>query len=97
MATEGRPYDMGSAMERLMKRRCVPEFLRADKMAPIGIHRCLLNVEGEQAVGVTAVRLRAVFGQWGTSAGTGTDHRSTRAVVHFWQKYVANGGDRVEK
>ena len=44
-------------MEEHIKRRCGIEFVhRGKKMVPIGIHQCLLNVCGDQTVGVSAVR-----------------------------------------
>ena len=38
------------------KQRCVIEFLHAEKIAPIDIHRRLLNVYGDQTVDVSTVR-----------------------------------------
>ena len=43
-------------MEVCMKQRCVTEFLNAEKIAPNDIHRCLLNVCGDQTVDVSTVR-----------------------------------------
>jgi len=39
-----------------MKQRCVIEFLHAEKIAPNDIHRCLLNIYGDQTVDVNTVR-----------------------------------------
>ena len=39
-----------------MKKRCVSEFLHAEKIAPSDIHRRLLNVYGDQTVDVSTVR-----------------------------------------
>ena len=35
--------------------------------------------------------------QWVTSVGAGFDEYSMQALVHHWQKCLANGGDYVEK
>jgi hypothetical protein len=35
--------------------------------------------------------------QWATSAGTYFYERGMQALVHRWQKCIANGGDYVEK
>jgi len=43
-------------MEVHMKQRCVIEFLRVEKMVPIDIHQCLLNVSEDRTVGVSTVR-----------------------------------------
>ena len=43
-------------MEARMKQRCIIEFLHAEKIAPIDIHRRLLNVYGDQTVDVSTVR-----------------------------------------
>ena len=43
-------------MEVRVKQRCVTEFLRAEKIAPTDIHPHLLNVYGDQPLGVSTVR-----------------------------------------
>ena len=35
--------------------------------------------------------------QWVTSAGAGGCERGIQALVHLWQRCIANGGDYVEK
>jgi len=47
---------MTSDMEVRVKQRCVTEFLRAEKIAPTDIHPHLLNVYGDQPLGVSTVR-----------------------------------------
>jgi hypothetical protein len=47
---------MASDMAVRRKQRCVIEFLHAKKIAPVGIHRRLLNVYGNQIVDVSTVR-----------------------------------------
>ena len=42
-------------MEEHMKQRYVSEFLRVEKMAPIDIHQCWLNIYGDQTVDVSTV------------------------------------------
>jgi len=39
-----------------MKQRCGIELLHAEKIAPIDIHARLLNIKGDQTVGVSTVR-----------------------------------------
>ena len=56
MAAEGQPEKMVSDMKVHMKQRCVIELLHVEKMAPIGIHCCLLNVCGEQTANVLTLR-----------------------------------------
>ena len=56
MAAEGQSDKMASDMEVQMKQRCVTEFLHAEKMAPIDIHRHLLNIYEDQTVNMSAVR-----------------------------------------
>ena len=56
MAAEGQSDKRASNMAMRMKKRCVTEFLHAEKIAPIDIHQCLLNVYGDQTVDVSTVR-----------------------------------------
>jgi len=56
MAAEGQSDKMASDMEVRMKQRCVIEFLHAERIAPIDIHRRLLNVYGALTVDVSTVR-----------------------------------------
>ena len=44
MAAEGQSDRMVTDVEVQMKQRCVSEFPHVEKMAPIDIHQCLLNV-----------------------------------------------------
>ena len=56
MAAEGQSDRLVSDMEVHMKQRCVTEFLHAEINAPIDIHWCLVNVDGDQTVDVSTVR-----------------------------------------
>jgi len=56
MAMEGQSDKMAPDMEVCVKKRRVIEFFHEEKMAPIDIHRCLLNVYGGQTVYVSMVR-----------------------------------------
>ena len=56
MTAVGQSNKMASDMEVRMKRRCVTEFLHAEKIAPKDIHRRLLNVYGDVTVDVSTVR-----------------------------------------
>ena len=47
---------MVSDMKVQMKQKGVTEFLQVEKMAPVSLHQCLLNVFGDQTVDVSAVR-----------------------------------------
>ena len=57
MAAKGQSDRMASDVEVRKKQRCVAEFLQAVKVAPLDIHQCLLNVDGDQVVDVRTVRL----------------------------------------
>jgi hypothetical protein len=56
IAAEEQSGEMASDVEVHTKQKCVIEFLHAEKIAPIDIHRRLLNVYGEQTVDVSTVR-----------------------------------------
>ena len=56
MTAEEQSDKMATDMKVCMKQRCVIEFLHAEKIAPNDIHRCLLNVYGDQTVDVSTVR-----------------------------------------
>jgi hypothetical protein len=60
IAVEEQSVKMASDMEVLTKQRCVTEFLHAEKIAPVDIHRRLLDAYGDQTVGVSTVRLWVV-------------------------------------
>ena len=55
MAAEGKSNKMMSDMEVHMKQRYVTEFLHVEKIAPIDIHQCLLNVYGGKRMAVSTV------------------------------------------
>jgi len=55
MTAVGQSDKTASDMEVCMKQRCVIEFLHAEKIAPIDIHQCLLNVYGDHTVDVSTV------------------------------------------
>ena len=67
MAAEGLSDQMLFDMEVHMKQKCVTKFLYAEKMAPIDIHRCLLNIYGDQTVDVSAMKRWVVFFSGGDS------------------------------
>ena len=56
MAAEGQSDRMTSDMEVGMKQRYGIELLHVEKIAPIDIHQCLLNVYGGQPLNVSTVR-----------------------------------------
>jgi len=56
-----------SDTEVQMKQRCGTEFLRVEKIAPIDIHLCFLNVYGDQTRDVSMVRLWVVCFSGGNS------------------------------
>ena len=60
MAAEGQCDKSASDMEVCMEQRGVLEFHRAEKMAPIDIHQCLLNAYGNPTMDVSTVRLWVV-------------------------------------
>ena len=56
MAVKEQFDKMVAYMEVRMKQRCIIQFLSVEKMAPTGIHQCLLNAYGDQTVDVSTVR-----------------------------------------
>ena len=56
MAAEGQSDRMVSDVQVNMKKRCGIEFLHLEKMAPVDIHQCLLNIYGDQIVDVSTAR-----------------------------------------
>jgi len=56
MAAEGHCDGTVPDMEVWLKQMSRIEFLHVEKMAPTDIHRCLLNVDGDQAVDVSTVK-----------------------------------------
>ena len=41
--------------------------------------------------------MKAVVKQWVISTGADFYEHSMQALLHHWQKYIANGGDYFEK
>jgi hypothetical protein len=70
IAAEEQSDRMASDMEVHTKQRCVIDFLHADKIAPVDIHRCLLNVYGDPKVNVGTVR------RWVSAVSTAAQHSS---------------------
>jgi len=48
MAAEEKSDKLVSDMKGQMKQRGITEFLHVEKVAPTGIHQCLLNIYGDQ-------------------------------------------------
>lgn len=69
MAVEGQSDKMVSAMERHEKKKCVIEFLHAEKKKPATIDGpgCLVNVNRDQAVDMSTVRWWVVHSNNGTA------------------------------
>ena len=67
MAAEGQSDTMVCDMDTHMKQRCVTQFRREEKVALSDIHRHLLNVYGDQTVGVNTVRCWVVHFRGGDS------------------------------
>lgn len=71
-------------------------------MAPTDINQCFLNIDGDQTVGVSTVRLWVVcFSSDDRDSGLPPlvqfyEH-SMQVFVQFWQKYIANGGGSIKK
>ena len=61
------------------------------KIASIDIHQHLLSVYEDQTVYVSTMKW------WVTSTSAICYKRNTQALVCSWEKWVANGGDYVEK
>jgi len=107
MAAEWQSYKMASGMEVWMKQRWVIEFLHMENMVPIGIYWHLLNISGDQPVDVSTVRWWVVQFSYDAIIApvkqlvnpTGSDFCKSgiQALVHYWQKCIANSVDYVEK
>ena len=67
MAAEGQSDPMASDTEVCMKQSCGTKFLCEQKMAPIDVHRCLLNIYRDQTVDVSTVRQWVVHFSHGNS------------------------------
>ena len=65
-------------------------------MASIDVYRHLLNIYGDQTVDVMGGALQQ-WQQCVTSSAADFYNGSMQALVHHWQKYIANGGDYAEK
>ena len=84
MAAEGQSDRTAADIEVWMQQRGRTEFLHAEKMAPIDIHQCLLNTDGDQTVGVAQRG-----GGWCVSAvataviSTGADAYEHGMQAHF--------------
>ena len=94
MATEGQFDRMTSDMGVQMKQRCITEFLHLEK----GPHWHLMNVSGDQTVGVSSVRqwvVRSalVTATVVTSTSGDFDKCSMQARVPHWWKWMTNGDD----
>ena len=55
---------MTSDTEARMKQRSVTEFLHEEEKVPVDVHRCLLNVYGDQTMDVSTVRWWLMIQQW---------------------------------
>jgi len=71
----------------------VIEFLCVEKLAPIDIHWCLLNISGDQMVGGSTGRQ---WWQW-VPLLVQTSTNAACRLFHCWWICIANGGDYVEK
>jgi len=98
----GAVWQNGSDMEVCMKQRQVTEFLYVEKMAPIDINQCLLNVSRDQPVAVSMARHG-----WCISAVTAATVDHILWYRFLWAQHAdccsslmkirANGGDYVEE
>lgn len=97
--SRGAVWQMASDMEVHMKQRCVTEFLHVEKIAPINIHWCLLNIYENQTVNMSTVRqLVAVTVTWKISHVADVDaqlsHQKWRASPSAdpWESVDYNQG-----
>jgi len=97
---------MASDMKAHMKQSGVIEFLHVEKTVPIDVHGCLLNIYGDQTVGVRTVRQWVVYFSSGDNGMKNKPYLecscrlydcSMQVPVYYCQKCTANGGDYVEK
>jgi len=89
MAAEGRSDKTASDMEVHMEQKL--NHCMQKKIASIDIHQHLLSVYEDQTVHVSTMKW------WVTSTSAICYKRNTQALVCSWEKWVANGGDYVEK
>ena len=100
MVAEEQLDKMASDMEVHMKQRCATEFLHVEKLAPMHIHSCLLNIYEDQTVNVITVR------QWVVRVSSGESGNGSPLLVQIFMRTAcrllfitgenANGGDYVE-
>ena len=93
MAAEQHSNQMASDMEVCMKQMRRIEFLHAEKTALIDILWCLMNVYGDQTMGVSTVRRWVVHFNSGNSDMKYTqgldshadfDEHGIQTLVHMW-------------
>ena len=102
---KGRQTDrMASGTEVCMQQRYVTDLLGTEKISPTDIHWHLLNIYGDQTVDVnTVVWCVSAFetATWKTGQVLGSHadfHKHVfQSFVHCWQKFIATGGEYVEK
>jgi hypothetical protein len=81
---------MAFDIEVCTKQKCVIEFLTAEQIAPTDIHRCLLNVYGDDTVDVSTVRRWVVHFNGRESEEHNKPrpgHPCSAATVHNLRKY----------
>jgi len=94
MAAEGLSDGIVSDMEVHMKQSCVTEFLHVEKIVHINNHRWLPNIQGDQTVGVSTVKIgqcgqwccHSNREQWVTSSGE--DFYGMQVLVHHSENTV---------
>lgn len=64
MAAAGQSDKMAYEMEVCMKKRCRIEFLCEGETASTGIHRRLLNMDGDQEGDISTARWQLNFHKW---------------------------------
>jgi len=87
MAAEGQTDKMAPGMAVWMKKKCIITFLRAEKMAPMDVHRHLLNVDGDLRVDMSTLR-RWVVHFSSDNSDTGVASASTGFYKHSMEAFV---------
>mgnify|MGYP001853038328 CR=1 FL=1 len=101
MKAERQSDRMAPDMEVHMEKRCSTEFLQVEKMAPTDIHHtCWTFMETYKWVWAqwgSGAFQQWWHWQWITFAGADFYEHSMQVCAHHWWKYIASGGDYVEK
>ena len=98
MAAEGQSVKMASGMEVHTSQRCGTVPLCAEKAAPIGIHKHVLNAYGDQTADVSTVRWGVVhFSSGGSDVKGEPCSRWPCRSLHVQQRLLLNTGENAQQ